>query len=65
MNKDVVLEFIASINLHDVDGIVQFISDDHVFIDAQGNLFKGKNRIKLCQVYADYSRLQDIIAKHE
>jgi ketosteroid isomerase-like protein len=46
MNKIMVLEFIASINSHDVDGIIRYIPDDHVFIDAQDNEFKGKDRLR-------------------
>lgn len=92
MNKNTVLEFINSINAHDVDEIIRFLSDDHVFIDAQGNKFKGKKRmkegwaeyfvlfpdytvevedvtekdkIKLWQVYADYTLIFDIIKKNK
>jgi ketosteroid isomerase-like protein len=45
MHKKTVLLFIDSINAHDVDGIVGFLADDHVFIDAQDNEYKGKQRM--------------------
>ena len=35
MNKKTALEFFNKINAHDVDGIIRYISGDHVLIDAQ------------------------------
>ncbi len=45
MHKKTVLEFINSINAHDVDSITHSLSDDHVFIDAQDNTYAGKQRM--------------------
>jgi ketosteroid isomerase-like protein len=47
MNEKTGLEFTDRINAHKVEGIIRFLSDDHVFIDAQGNEFKGKDRLNI------------------
>lgn len=40
--KETVQKFIEMINLHDVGGIIEMLTDDHLFIDAWGNRFEGK-----------------------
>ena len=37
MRDKVALGFVEAINSHDVDRIISFMSDDHIFIDAYGN----------------------------
>ena len=37
MRDKVALGFVDAINAHDVDRIISFMSDDHIFIDAYGN----------------------------
>ncbi len=69
MNESLVLEFIKSINAHDVDGITVFLSDDHVFIDAQGNEYKGKERMdeswaEYFVLFPDYNiTVEDVLTK--
>jgi limonene-1,2-epoxide hydrolase len=40
--KDTVLEFVERINAHDVDGILDLMSDDYRFINSAGDAFRGK-----------------------
>lgn len=37
--------FIDCINAHDVEGLGRLMSDDHRFIDAQGNEVRGKEKM--------------------
>src|SRR5437762_13773273 len=41
-SKETILAFIDRINAHDVDGLAQLMTDDHRFIDAQGNEVVGR-----------------------
>jgi ketosteroid isomerase-like protein len=36
-NKETILAFIERINAHNVEGLAALMSEDHTFIDAQGN----------------------------
>ena len=45
-NQAVFENFVLQINDHNVDGIIALISDDHVFTDAQGIHFEGKDNLK-------------------
>lgn len=45
-NQAVFENFILQINDHNVDGIIALISDDHVFTDAQGIHFEGKDNLR-------------------
>jgi ketosteroid isomerase-like protein len=40
--KATVLEFVERINAHDVDGILDLMSDDYRFINSAGDTFRGK-----------------------
>jgi limonene-1,2-epoxide hydrolase len=40
--KATVLEFVERINAHDVDGILELMSDDYRFINSAGDTFRGK-----------------------
>jgi hypothetical protein len=46
MNKKTVQDFVNAINEHDIDGICSLMTDDHKFIDAQGNEVSGKDKMK-------------------
>jgi ketosteroid isomerase-like protein len=45
-NKDIVIRFVKAINDHDVDGIINLMSEDHIFIDAIDNKSVGKKGMK-------------------
>lgn len=38
---NIVRRFVERINAHDVDGLNELMSDDHLFIDAEGEAFYG------------------------
>lgn len=44
--KEITLKFVKAINDHNVDEIVNLMSDDHTFIDAYGNMHIGKTGMK-------------------
>src|SRR2546428_12502788 len=44
-NKRTLLAFIDRINAHDVEGLAELMSDDHTFIDADGNQVSGKKKM--------------------
>jgi hypothetical protein len=46
MKINVVLKFIDAINSSDVARIIDLMTDDHVFIDSQGNKTAGKDILK-------------------
>jgi ketosteroid isomerase-like protein len=54
-NIDVVREFIARINDHDVDGLSAVLTADHRFIDSLGSVFIGRETLRAG--WADYFRL--------
>ena len=45
-NKSIVIRFVKAINDHDVNEIVNLMSEDHTFIDAMDNKSVGKNGMK-------------------
>ena len=44
-NREIIQTFVDRINAHDVDGLGELMSDDHTFIDAQGNQVSGKDQM--------------------
>lgn len=46
MDKLVVYKFIDAINEHNVDKICSLMTDDHRFIDSQGNEVVGREKMK-------------------
>jgi limonene-1,2-epoxide hydrolase len=46
LNKSTVIRFVKSINDHDVNEIVNLLSEDHIFIDATGHKSVGKKGMK-------------------
>jgi len=43
---DIAMAFVSGINAHDVDGICELMTDDHVFVDALGTRFVGKEAMR-------------------
>lgn len=46
MSTQTVQLFIDKINLHDIEGIVDLLTEDHLFIDSWGTRFEGKKTMK-------------------
>jgi len=71
MNTKTVLAFIDSINAHDVPGILGYLADDHVFIDAQDTEHKGKQRMgenwsEYFVLFPDYTiEVEDVLERDE
>ena len=42
----IALRFNDRINQQDLEGLVELMTDDHAFIDSEGNVTKGKNVMK-------------------
>jgi len=54
-----ITDFAAAINSHDVEKIAALMSDDHTFIDSQGNKMTGKDIMRVgwaayFEVFPDY-----------
>jgi ketosteroid isomerase-like protein len=45
-NKDIAIRFVKAINDHEVDEIINLMSEGHIFIDASGNKSVGKEGMK-------------------
>lgn len=45
MSKQAVYDFAQAIGSHDTGAIGSLMTDDHVFIDAHGNTFTGKDKM--------------------
>jgi ketosteroid isomerase-like protein len=43
---EVVLDFVAKINAHDVGGIIALMSPDHLFVDGLGATFRGVDQMR-------------------
>ncbi|RPI06045.1 MAG: nuclear transport factor 2 family protein [Ignavibacteriae bacterium] len=59
LNEQLVRDFITAINEHDSDKICSLMTDDHQFIDSQGNVTDGKEIMKsgwmgYFQLFPDY-----------
>jgi len=59
MNKQIFQNFVSSINEHNVNKICSLMTDDHQFIDSQGNVALGKEKMKpgwigYFQLFPDY-----------
>jgi len=46
MNRNIVADFVQAINHADVETLIELMTDDHVFIDSQGNKATGKENLK-------------------
>jgi len=59
MNNQIIKEFVEAINDHNVDKICSLMTDDHKFIDSQGNITLGKEQMRAgwigyFQLFPDY-----------
>jgi ketosteroid isomerase-like protein len=59
MKKQVFQNFVNAINEHNVNKIFSLMTDDHKFIDSQGNVVLGKEQMKYgwigyFQLFPDY-----------
>jgi ketosteroid isomerase-like protein len=69
MKKQIVRNFVDAINEHNVDRICSLMTDDHQFIDSQGNEVVGKEKmrsgwINYFQLFPDYTiEIKDILLK--
>ena len=44
--KDTALRFVEAINSHDVEIILQLMSEDHLFIDSLGASVRGRDKMR-------------------
>jgi ketosteroid isomerase-like protein len=64
-----ITDFAAAINSHDLEKIAALMSDDHTFIDAQGNEMIGKETMKAgwdsyFELFPDYYiEIEEILSK--
>jgi ketosteroid isomerase-like protein len=59
MDNKIIYDFVSAINQHDVDRICSLMTDDHKFIDSQGNAAIGKEQMRAgwtgyFQLFPDY-----------
>ena len=59
MTKQIIHNFVEAINEHNVDKICALMTDDHTFIDSQGNEAAGKEKMRAgwigyFQLFPDY-----------
>ena len=45
MNRQVVLEFVDTINHADTEKMKKLLSSDHLFVDPQGNMVRGRDEM--------------------
>lgn len=58
----VALKFNEKINQQDIEGLAKLMTDDHVFVDSDGAVTKGKNVMKkvwreFFRIYPDYRNI--------
>ena len=46
MNKQIIQNFVNAINEHNVDKLCSLMTEDHKFIDSQGNETTGKEKMR-------------------
>jgi ketosteroid isomerase-like protein len=69
MNRNIVLDFVQAINLADLENLIELMTDDHVFIDSQGNKSTGKENLKqgwigYFELFPDYKiEINEILEK--
>ncbi len=51
-DSEVALEFVSWINHRDLDGLAELMTDDHTFIDYEGNVERGRELMR--QGWAGY-----------
>jgi ketosteroid isomerase-like protein len=66
-NLDAVTHFVEAINNHNVDGIIDLMTDDHIFIDGQDMKHVGKDGMKegwagYYELFPDYNiEISDVV----
>ena len=45
-SADIALEFVDRINSHDISSLVRLMTEDHLYIDGQGNQIRGRQQIE-------------------
>jgi ketosteroid isomerase-like protein len=69
MDQNIFYDFVNAINGHNVDKLYALMSNDHQFIDAQGNRVTGKDKMKAgwagyFQWFPDYNiEVTDVFVK--
>jgi ketosteroid isomerase-like protein len=69
MKRKVVQDFIHAINNSDIDGILNLMSEDHVFTDSQDNKLTGKEKLRQAwigyfELFPDYKiEINEILEK--
>ena len=43
--EKIILAFVKRINQHDPEGLVALMTEDHIFIDSEGNRVQGKEKM--------------------
>lgn len=44
--EDIVRAFVAKVNERDLDGLVELMTDDHVFVDSEGTVQRGREAMR-------------------
>ena len=71
MSRQTVLRFIEAINEHNVEKLCALMTDDHAFIDSQGNEVSGKEKMRTgwtgyFQLFPDYKiEVTDIFVQED
>ncbi len=53
--EEIANKFIEAINRHDIEAIVELMSEDHTFVDSGGDVYKGN--VQMRQGWADYFKM--------
>jgi ketosteroid isomerase-like protein len=69
--KAIALEFVDRINAHDPDLLAQLMTEDHAFIDADGNTVVGRERMRdgwvgYYRLFPDYRvEIDEVIVRND
>ena len=61
---DIAFEFLDRINSHDVALPGALVTDDHPFLDAQGNQLRGRREAVACLAVTQASLLRDDVNRY-
>ncbi len=50
--RSTILAFVEKINAHDVEGLADLMSEDHLFVDSLGRVQKGREKMR--EAWRDY-----------
>jgi ketosteroid isomerase-like protein len=67
---NVVLDFIAAINRHDVSGLLDLMAEDHTFVDSGGRAQSGREKmrdgwVEYFRMFPDYTITVDTLFQDE